>query len=142
MKYFLCILSLFAVVLSCPLAYCFHLCRYSYPFFGSPYPVLVQPPVRVAPNTEATFTQGYCAFDFATTPQQLHTQFCSVPLVVEVWEAQDQLVGVARVRQNSCRGTLYFLSPFPPSLLHTSSNDVLKNQPSLFSFPSHMHRSH
>ena len=91
-------LHLFAVL--CPTIYRFCLRRYSYPFFGSPYPVLVQPPVRLAPNTEATFTQGYCAFDFATTPQHLQTQFCSVPLIVEVWQAQDQLVGVAKVRQD------------------------------------------
>ena len=119
----------FAVV--CSTVYRFHLRRYSYPFFGSLYPVLVQPPVQVAPNTEATFTQGYCAFDFATTPQHLQTQFCSVPLIVEVWQTQDQLVGVAKVRQDKLSWyplpslTPSLLSPPPFSLQHKTSQGMI-----------------
>ena len=50
-------------------------CRYTYPFFGSVAPVMTQPSVEVRPNTEVAIPQGYCYFDFASQPQQLHDTF-------------------------------------------------------------------
>ena len=45
--------------------------RYCYPFFGSVAPVMTHPPVQVNRGIEAFLPHGFCAFDFATTQQQL-----------------------------------------------------------------------
>ena len=69
--------------------------------FGCPYPVVVQPPVPLSLNTDKAFTQSYCAFDFATKPQQLIQHISSHPLVVEVWQSCDKshdlIVGTSKV---------------------------------------------
>uniref|UniRef100_A0A667H558 Centrosomal protein of 120 kDa n=1 Tax=Lynx canadensis TaxID=61383 RepID=A0A667H558_LYNCA len=49
--------------------------RYSYPFFGSAAPIMTNPPVEVRKNMEVFLPQSYCAFDFATMPQQLQDTF-------------------------------------------------------------------
>ncbi|KAI5272763.1 hypothetical protein MUG91_G151n15 [Manis pentadactyla] len=49
--------------------------RYSYPFFGSAAPIMTNPPVEVRKNMEVFLPQSYCAFDFATVPQQLQDTF-------------------------------------------------------------------
>eukprot|EP00731_Ephydatia_muelleri_P012343 Em0006g1237a len=75
--------------------------KYSYPFFGSPYPVLIQPPVSVPFNAEQPFSRSYCAFDFAISSHHLIQQLHSQPLEVGVWQSQDgrpdQLLGVAAI---------------------------------------------
>ncbi|XP_063956230.1 centrosomal protein of 120 kDa-like [Lytechinus pictus] len=75
--------------------------RYTYPFFGSSSPVMTHPPVEVRKHTEVLLPNSFCAFDFATTPQQLRETLLRVPLLVEVWHrdkmVKDQLLGVARV---------------------------------------------
>ena len=84
-----------------------HTHRYSYPFFGCPYPVVVQPPVPLSLNTDQAFTQSYCAFDFATEPQQLIQHISSHPLMVEVWQSCDKshdlIIGTSKVNTNSQR---------------------------------------
>lgn len=45
--------------------------RYCYPFFGSVAPVMTHPAIQVNRGMEAFLPHGFCAFDFATTPQQL-----------------------------------------------------------------------
>ncbi|KFQ26797.1 Centrosomal protein of 120 kDa, partial [Merops nubicus] len=76
--------------------------RYSYPFFGSAAPIMTSPPVEVRKNMEVFFPQSYCAFDFATIPQQLQDTFFRLPLLVELWHkdktAKDLLLGVARLQ--------------------------------------------
>ena len=78
-----------------------HTHRYSYPFFGCPYPVIVQPPIPLSLNTDQPFTQSYCAFDFATEPQQLTQHISSHPLMVEVWQSCDKshdlIIGTSKV---------------------------------------------
>ncbi|XP_072167359.1 centrosomal protein of 120 kDa-like [Diadema setosum] len=75
--------------------------RYTYPFFGSSAPIMTHPPVEVRRHTEVLLPHSFCAFDFATTPQQLRETLLRVPLLVEVWHrdkmTKDQLLGVARV---------------------------------------------
>ncbi|CAH1798062.1 unnamed protein product [Owenia fusiformis] len=76
--------------------------RYAYPFFGSAAPILTQPAVEVRRGTEVLLPQSFCAFNFATTPQQLFDTIVSVPLVVEVWDrdrqkAQDTILGVVKL---------------------------------------------
>ncbi|XP_030832368.1 centrosomal protein of 120 kDa isoform X3 [Strongylocentrotus purpuratus] len=75
--------------------------RYTYPFFGSSSPVMTHPPVEVRRHTEVLLPHSFCAFDFATTPQQLRETLLRVPLLVEVWHrdkmVKDRLLGVARV---------------------------------------------
>ena len=90
---------------------------------------MVQPPIRVAPNSEEPFSRGYCAFDFATTSQQLSLQFCSEPLNVEVWQSHDQPVGVAKVRHIRYSPELYDVPsplnlppPPPPPPPHTHTH--------------------
>ena len=82
--------------------YVFTTFRYSYPFFGCPYPVVVQPPVQLSTNTDQTFSQSYCAFEFATEPEQLIQQISANPLVVEVWQSCDKshdlIIGTAKVK--------------------------------------------
>ncbi|KAE8291779.1 Centrosomal protein of 120 kDa [Larimichthys crocea] len=76
--------------------------RYSYQFFGSPAPIMTNPPVEVQRNMEVSLPQSYCAFDFAALPQQLQDTFLRVPLVVEVWHrdstSRDQLIGRASIQ--------------------------------------------
>ncbi|NWQ80441.1 CE120 protein, partial [Columbina picui] len=76
--------------------------RYSYPFFGSAAPIMTNPPVEVRKNMEVFLPQSYCAFDFATIPQQLQDTFFRLPLLVELWHkdktAKDLLLGVARLQ--------------------------------------------
>ncbi|XP_076588019.1 centrosomal protein of 120 kDa isoform X1 [Chaetodon auriga] len=76
--------------------------RYSYQFFGSPAPIMTNPPVELQRNTEVSLPQSYCAFDFAALPQQLQDTFLRVPLVVEVWHrdstSRDQLIGRASIQ--------------------------------------------
>uniref|UniRef100_A0A3P8VJN2 Centrosomal protein 120 n=1 Tax=Cynoglossus semilaevis TaxID=244447 RepID=A0A3P8VJN2_CYNSE len=76
--------------------------RYSYSFFGSAAPIMTNPPVELHRNMEVSLPQSYCAFDFATLPQQLHDTFHRVPLVVELWHrdsnSRDQLIGRASVQ--------------------------------------------
>ncbi|XP_051277824.1 centrosomal protein of 120 kDa [Dicentrarchus labrax] len=76
--------------------------RYSYQFFGSPAPIMTNPPVELQRNMEASLPQSYCAFDFAALPQQLQDTFLRVPLVVEVWHrdstSRDQLIGRASIQ--------------------------------------------
>ncbi|NWX46358.1 CE120 protein, partial [Steatornis caripensis] len=76
--------------------------RYSYPFFGSAAPIMTSPPVEVRKNMEVFLPQSYCAFDFATIPQQLQDTFIRLPLLVELWHrdktAKDLLLGVARLQ--------------------------------------------
>ena len=80
-----------------------HTHRYSYPFFGCPYPVVVQPPVPLPLNVDQTFTQSYCSFEFATEPQQLNRHISGHPLVVEVWQSceksHDLNIGTSEVRE-------------------------------------------
>ncbi|XP_062828214.1 centrosomal protein of 120 kDa isoform X2 [Anolis carolinensis] len=79
--------------------------RYSYPFFGSAAPIMTNPPVEVRKNTEVFLPQSYCAFDFATMPQQLQDTFFRLPLLVELWHkdktTKDLLLGVARLQLSS-----------------------------------------
>ncbi|XP_035665756.1 centrosomal protein of 120 kDa-like [Branchiostoma floridae] len=49
--------------------------RYTYPFFGSAAPILTHPPVEIRRNMEVLLPQSFCAFDFASTPQQLQDTF-------------------------------------------------------------------
>ncbi|NXH12138.1 CE120 protein, partial [Bucco capensis] len=76
--------------------------RYSYPFFGSAAPIMTSPPVEVRKNMEVFLPQSYCAFDFATVPNQLQDTFYRLPLLVELWHkdktAKDILLGVARLQ--------------------------------------------
>ncbi|KAM9360239.1 centrosomal protein of 120 kDa [Symphorus nematophorus] len=76
--------------------------RYSYQFFGSPAPIMTNPPVELQRNMEVSLPQSYCAFDFAALPQQLQDTFLRVPLVVEVWHrdstSRDQLIGRASIQ--------------------------------------------
>ena len=80
--------------------------RYHYPFFGCPYPVLVQPPVTLSLTSpsEHTFTQSFCSFDFAASYQQLFHHTSQQPLLVEVWQScdhtQDRIAGVSQVRKS------------------------------------------
>ncbi|XP_078696322.1 centrosomal protein of 120 kDa-like isoform X2 [Branchiostoma floridae x Branchiostoma belcheri] len=79
--------------------------RYTYPFFGSAAPILTHPPLEIRRNMEVLLPQSFCAFDFASTPQQLQDTFTRIPIMVEVWHkdkiSQDALVGVARISLNS-----------------------------------------
>ncbi|XP_066273936.1 centrosomal protein of 120 kDa-like isoform X1 [Branchiostoma lanceolatum] len=79
--------------------------RYTYPFFGSAAPILTHPPVEIRRNMEVLLPQSFCAFDFASTTQQLQDTFTRIPIMVEVWHkdkiSQDALVGVARISLNS-----------------------------------------
>ncbi|TKS78172.1 Centrosomal protein of 120 kDa [Collichthys lucidus] len=76
--------------------------RYSYQFFGSPAPIMTNPPVELQRNMDVSLPQSYCAFDFAALPQQLQDTFLRVPLVVEVWHkdstSRDQLIGRASIQ--------------------------------------------
>ncbi|XP_044914210.1 centrosomal protein of 120 kDa isoform X4 [Felis catus] len=76
--------------------------RYSYPFFGSAAPIMTNPPVEVRKNMEVFLPQSYCAFDFATMPQQLQDTFLRIPLLVELWHkdkmSKDLLLGIARIQ--------------------------------------------
>ncbi|XP_036759067.1 centrosomal protein of 120 kDa isoform X2 [Manis pentadactyla] len=76
--------------------------RYSYPFFGSAAPIMTNPPVEVRKNMEVFLPQSYCAFDFATVPQQLQDTFLRIPLLVELWHkdkmSKDLLLGIARIQ--------------------------------------------
>ncbi|KAK2507418.1 hypothetical protein MC885_014461, partial [Smutsia gigantea] len=76
--------------------------RYSYPFFGSAAPIMTNPPVEVRKNMEVFLPQSYCAFDFATIPQQLQDTFLRIPLLVELWHkdkmSKDLLLGIARIQ--------------------------------------------
>ncbi|KAJ7993772.1 hypothetical protein DPEC_G00258170 [Dallia pectoralis] len=76
--------------------------RYAYQFFGSAAPIMTNPPVDIKRNMEVFLPQSYCAFDFATLPQQLQDTFFRVPLVVEVWHkdpsARDILLGTASIQ--------------------------------------------
>ena len=49
--------------------------RYTYPFFGSAAPILTHPPVEARRGAEVLVPQSFCAFDFATTPQQIADTF-------------------------------------------------------------------
>uniref|UniRef100_A0A8C4H5A1 Centrosomal protein 120 n=1 Tax=Dicentrarchus labrax TaxID=13489 RepID=A0A8C4H5A1_DICLA len=75
---------------------------FNYGFFGSPAPIMTNPPVELQRNMEASLPQSYCAFDFAALPQQLQDTFLRVPLVVEVWHrdstSRDQLIGRASIQ--------------------------------------------
>ncbi|XP_077989016.1 centrosomal protein of 120 kDa-like [Glandiceps talaboti] len=75
--------------------------RYTYPFFGSSAPIMTHPPVEVRRHTEVLLPHSFCAFDFATAPQQLKETFLRIPLLVEVWHrdkmTQDMLLGIARL---------------------------------------------
>ncbi|KAK2164709.1 hypothetical protein LSH36_60g08013, partial [Paralvinella palmiformis] len=80
--------------------------RYTYPFFGSATPIMTNPPVEVRKGMEVLLPQSYCAFDFATTPQQLLDTLTRVPLYVEVWDrdhdkSQNVLLGAAQVNLNN-----------------------------------------
>ncbi|XP_006764451.1 PREDICTED: centrosomal protein of 120 kDa [Myotis davidii] len=76
--------------------------RYSYPFFGSAAPIMTNPPVEVRKNMEVFLPQSYCAFDFATMPQQLQDTFLRIPLLIELWHkdkmSKDLLLGIARIQ--------------------------------------------
>ncbi|KAM8960777.1 centrosomal protein of 120 kDa [Pelodytes ibericus] len=76
--------------------------RYSYPFFGSAAPIMTNPPVEIRKNMEVFLPQSYCAFDFATMPNQLQDTFSRLPLLVELWHkdkmAKDILLGIARLQ--------------------------------------------
>uniref|UniRef100_A0A671URD9 Centrosomal protein 120 n=1 Tax=Sparus aurata TaxID=8175 RepID=A0A671URD9_SPAAU len=76
--------------------------RYAYQFFGSPAPIMTNPPVELQRNMEVSLPQSYCAFDFAALPQQLQDTFSRVPLVVEIWHrdstSRDQLIGRASIQ--------------------------------------------
>ena len=49
--------------------------RYTYPFFGSAAPIMTHPPVEARRGSEVLIPQSYCAFDFATSIQQLQDTF-------------------------------------------------------------------
>lgn len=49
--------------------------RYTYQFFGSPAPIVTNPPVQLQRNTEVSLPQSYCPFDFSALPQQLQDVF-------------------------------------------------------------------
>lgn len=93
-------------VLTCTTYICIIIHRYAYPFFGSPYPVVVQPPVPLLPGTEQNFAASCCAFTFATDKSQLERQLHVQPLSVEVWATRkagsDNLVGIAKVHVHVC----------------------------------------
>ncbi|KAF6716951.1 Centrosomal protein of 120 kDa [Oryzias melastigma] len=76
--------------------------RYSYQFFGSAAPIMTNPPVELQRNMEAALPQSYCAFNFASLPQQLQNTFLRVPLVVELWHkgttSSDELFGRASIQ--------------------------------------------
>ncbi|XP_070542235.1 centrosomal protein of 120 kDa-like isoform X2 [Ptychodera flava] len=75
--------------------------RYTYPFFGSSAPIITHPPVEVRRHTEVLLPHSFCAFDFATPPQQLKETFLRIPLLIEVWHrdrmTQDVLLGIGRL---------------------------------------------
>ncbi|KAM3611764.1 uncharacterized protein V6R79_023822 [Siganus canaliculatus] len=76
--------------------------RYSYHFFGSPAPIMTNPPVELQRNMDISLPQSFCAFDFAALPQQLQDTFLRIPLLVEVWHrdsnSKDQLIGQATIQ--------------------------------------------
>jgi hypothetical protein len=45
--------------------------RYTYPYFGSPSPVMTSPAVEVRRHMETRLPRGFCAFEFVTSSQQL-----------------------------------------------------------------------
>ncbi|XP_064619737.1 centrosomal protein of 120 kDa-like isoform X2 [Lineus longissimus] len=76
--------------------------RYVYPFFGSSAPVITHPTIEVQRGMEVSLPQSFCAFDFATSMQQLEDTFHRVPLIVEVYDRDrakglDTLLGVAQL---------------------------------------------
>lgn len=77
------------------------LSRYNYPFFGNPYPVLIQPPVLPLVGTDQHFSHSFCSFEFATSLSRLEEHITHHPLTVEVWQSHDQshdqIVGLAQV---------------------------------------------
>ncbi|RVE68912.1 hypothetical protein OJAV_G00095900 [Oryzias javanicus] len=83
--------------------------RYSYQFFGSAAPIMTNPPVELQRNMEAALPQSYCAFNFASLPQQLQNTFLRVPLVVELWHkgttSSDELLGRASIQLSHLLGT-------------------------------------
>ena len=76
-------------------------CRYSYPYFGSPCSVMVQPPVSLPLGAEQHFAASFYAFKFAASQSNLMRQLHLQPLSVEVWASRDEendiLVGIAKV---------------------------------------------
>ena len=48
---------------------------YTYPFFGSTSPIFTHPAVEARKNTEVFLNKSFCAFDFATSPQQIRDTF-------------------------------------------------------------------
>lgn len=97
---------MYMYVCTCTTYICIIIHRYAYPFFGSPYPVVVQPPVPLLPGTEQNFAASCCAFTFATDKSQLERQLHVQPLSVEVWATRkagsDNLVGIAKVHVHVC----------------------------------------
>ncbi|PIK47213.1 putative centrosomal protein [Apostichopus japonicus] len=76
--------------------------RYSYPFFGRSAPIMTHPSVEILnKHMEVYLPNSFCAFDFATTGQQLHDNLTRVPLMLELWhrdkQTKDLLLGVAEV---------------------------------------------
>ena len=57
--------------------------RYTYPFFGSAAPILTHPPVEARRGAKVLVPQSFCAFDFATTPQQIADTFNRYVLILE-----------------------------------------------------------
>ncbi|XP_077473663.1 centrosomal protein of 120 kDa isoform X2 [Stigmatopora argus] len=74
--------------------------RYSYQFFGSTAPVMTSRPVELNRHMDVSLPHSYCAFDFATVPQQLQDTFLRVPLVLELWhqDASSLLIGRASLQ--------------------------------------------
>ncbi|CAH8465321.1 unnamed protein product [Schistosoma turkestanicum] len=75
--------------------------RYVYPLFGSGAPVMTLPPISIARNQEVILPHGFCAFEFAASPEELKTRLHDNPLKVEFFDrsqgtlATDTLVGYA-----------------------------------------------
>ncbi|CAH8487645.1 unnamed protein product [Schistosoma bovis] len=77
--------------------------RYVYPLFGSGAPVMTLPPIAVARNQEVILPHGFCAFEFAASPEELKTRLNDNPLKVEFFDrsqgtlATDSFIGYSLI---------------------------------------------
>ncbi|KAK4473563.1 hypothetical protein MN116_002920 [Schistosoma mekongi] len=77
--------------------------RYVYPLFGSGAPVMTLPPISIFRHQEVILPHGFCAFEFAASPEELRTRLHENPLKVEFFDrsqgtlATDSFVGYALI---------------------------------------------
>uniref|UniRef100_A0A5K4FDL0 DUF3668 domain-containing protein n=2 Tax=Schistosoma mansoni TaxID=6183 RepID=A0A5K4FDL0_SCHMA len=77
--------------------------RYVYPLFGSGAPVMTLPPIAIARHQEVILPHGFCAFEFAASPEELKTRLNDNPLKVEFFDrsqgtlATDSFIGYALI---------------------------------------------